>query len=266
MRRVFLFLAAIMLSTVVFAQTVTITIAYENKEQPPYYMGNTEEVLAIKPGVAVEMVKLLESKIPGLKIKLVRAPWKRCTNDLGLNIYDGIFNASYSKERLAIGWYPTLDNTRDGPVDTNKRITNITYSLYVPRESKIRWDGTKYIDLKEGEQLGAPEGYSIVNDLKNQGVSVLEVSGTINALNMITSNRLPGAVLQDVTADSIIMKDRLKYGSIIKFARPIVSKPYYLMLSNDFVEKNPELAKRIWEAIKEIRETQFTGLVEKYNE
>ena len=52
------------------------------------------------PGVAVEMIKLLESKIPNLKITLIRRPWKRCMLILKAGIVEGIFNANFKPERL----------------------------------------------------------------------------------------------------------------------------------------------------------------------
>ena len=79
------------------AYAFKIKICYEDKEQPPYYMGTTNQVLADKPGVAVEIVQMLEGMIEGLKIELIRAPWPRCTAYLGKNYVDGIFNASYKK-------------------------------------------------------------------------------------------------------------------------------------------------------------------------
>lgn len=51
-------------------------VAYEDKTQFPYYMGDTQRVLE-KPGAAVELVKLLEDRVPGLRIKFSRDPWKR---------------------------------------------------------------------------------------------------------------------------------------------------------------------------------------------
>lgn len=88
------------------AQAVTMTIACEDKAQPPYYLGDTNEVPEDHPGVAVEMVKALETKIPGLKIRLTRAPWKRCTTELGSGAYDGIFNASYRRSVLPSAGIP----------------------------------------------------------------------------------------------------------------------------------------------------------------
>lgn len=247
-----------------WAQTVTMTIAYEDKAQPPYYLGDMNEVPETRPGVAVEMVKALESKVPGLQIRLTRAPWKRCTTELGSGAYDGIFNASYRPDRLAIGWYPTVDGTRTGVVDSSKRITTISYGLYVLKTSNATWDGRAFRNL-EG-LVGAPLGYSIVGDLQALGVTVHEVPGTRNALDMILGGRIAGAALQEVSADALIRAFPERYGRLRKVPKLIASKPYYLMLSHRFVEAHPEMAQRIWTALARIREREFKRLISQYQD
>jgi len=136
----FLLIASLQL---LFAAT-ELTIAYEDKEQPPYYMGNSQDVLTANPGVAVEMIKMLEKKIPDLKVKFVRYPWKRCLAGLGKNSVDGIFNSSYKEDRLDVGWYPTVDKTHKGQPDTKRRLCTMTYSLYALKGVNIGWDGKKF--------------------------------------------------------------------------------------------------------------------------
>ncbi len=257
-------LVLLVLASNAWAQPVTMTIAYEDKAQPPYYLGDTNEVPETRPGVAVEMVKALESKVPGLTIRLTRAPWKRCTTELGSGTYDGIFNASYRPERLAIGRYPTLDGTRTGAVDPSKRITTISYALYVLKTSKATWDGRIFRNL-EGP-VGAPRGYSIVGDLQAMGMTVHEVPGTRNALDMILGGRIAGATLQEVSADALIRAFPERYGRLRKAPKLIASKPYYLMLSNRFVEAHPELAQRIWAAMERIRERELKPLISQYQD
>lgn len=263
-RRFLQVLVLLALASSAGAQTVTMTIAYEDKAQPPYYLGDTNEVPETRPGVAVEMVKALESNVPGLKIRLTRAPWKRCTTELGSGAYDGIFNASYRPDRLVIGRYPTLDGTPTGVVDTSKRITTISYALYVLKTSKVAWDGRVFRNL-EG-LVGAPLGYSIVGDLRALGVMVHEVPGTRNALDMVLSGRIAGAALQEVSADALIRAFPERYGRLSKAPKLIVSKPYYLMLSNRFVEAHPEMAQRIWAALERIREREFKPLLSRYRD
>ncbi len=237
-------------------------VAYEDKEQPPYYMGWTEEVLPEAPGVVVEMIRMLETKIPGVRVSLTRVPWTRCLEGVRSNLYDATFNASYTSDRLEAGWYPTLDGTHGGKPDESKRITVMTYYLYVPAESSLDWDGKHFLNLRG--TIGAQLGYSIVQDLKRLGVEVYEVaSGARNILRMLQSGRFSGAVLQAVTADGIL-EGSDEYSGIVKRPVPVVSKSYYLLLSHGFVEKHPELARRIWQAIEEIREEHFESLVNKY--
>lgn len=255
---IFFFITVIPFS-LLYGGTKEIIIAYENKEQPPYYMGNSGEVLP-KPGVAVEMVKLLEKEIPGLKITLIRLPWPRCLSELKKNEVQGIFNASFKTERLKIGAYPK----KDGEVDPGRRITTITYSLYKLKTSSIKWDGKRFYNVKG--PIGAPRGYSIVKDLEKKGITVDEANSTLANLIKITSRRIEAAALQEVTADSIIESNQAEFSDIVKISVPLAEKPYYLMLSLQFVAENPELAEEIWSAIARIRETQLKELAKKYME
>ncbi len=244
------------------AGAVVISIAYEHKEQPPYYMGNTSTVLEKDPGVAVEMVLMLEQKVDGVKIILTRAPWKRCTISLKSNRVDGIFNASYKKSRLEIGWYPTTDKTHQCPVDTSRRITTISYSFYTLKGSGLKWDGDRLENLKG--HVSAPLGYSIVGDLKEMGIPVEEAPSSQNNLVKLIRKRVTAVALQDVTADSIIKADQKTYENIIKLDPPLKTKPYYLMLSKAFVSSHPRLSQKIWDAIKVIRKTKMKEMVAKY--
>ncbi|MBF0206884.1 MAG: transporter substrate-binding domain-containing protein [Oligoflexia bacterium] len=115
----------IAMGQVLHAADVVINVAYEDKEQPPYYMGNDSTVLAKNPGSVVEIVALLAKKIPGVTIKFTRYPWPRCLSELENGAADAIFNSSYKKEREKNGLYPM----KDGKVDDSKRLTNIAYNL-----------------------------------------------------------------------------------------------------------------------------------------
>ncbi|WP_018527480.1 substrate-binding periplasmic protein [Alkalispirochaeta alkalica] len=260
---VFLLLAPI--GPVAPSEELHLLISYENKEQPPYYMGNTEDILPRLPGVAVEMVQTLAEEIPHLRISMVRVPWARNLAGLGNSTYDGIFNASYREDRLHLGWYPTTDGTHRGPPDPDRRITTLRYALYRHRDSSLRWDGESLRGTPEAlAALGAPLGYSIVQDLEGRGHAPREVPGTTNALEMILLNRLEGAVLQEVTADAILAARPERFQLIVKEEIPLEEKDYFLMLSHRFVRKNPELAQQIWDTLGEIRRTRGAELYGPY--
>ena len=239
-----------------------LTIAYEDKEQPPYYMGNTTEVLSNNPGVAVEMIKLLEKKIPDLKIKFVRYPWKRCLAVLGENSVDGIFNSSYKEDRLELGWYPTTDKKHKGEADVKRRLCTMTYSLYALKGTNVGWDGKKFNNFSG--KVSAVLGYSIVDDLKKLGANVEEAPNSINNLDKIVAKRCEATALQDVTADNIIASNKSKYADLVKITPPLSNKHYYLMLSKKLVESNPALAQKIWDELAKIREEQLEKLSAKY--
>ncbi len=237
---------------------IRMQIAYENKLQFPYYMGNGTAVLAENPGVAVEMIQRLAHYIPNIQIDLVRYPWKRCLSELQGGYVDGIFNASFHPKRLRIGKYPW----KDGAVDPSRRITTISYNLYKQRDSELRWTGQRFVNLKGA--LGAPLGYSITRDLRDMNVPLEESGATLSNLSKLLVHRIAGAVLQEVTADYYLRTYPQTYQTIVKVAPPIRTKAYYLMLSHDFVTQHPTLAETIWDTIKTLRETEFHTIATKY--
>ncbi|WP_438465473.1 substrate-binding periplasmic protein [Marinomonas sp. PE14-40] len=245
---------------------LTLTFAFEDKQQPPYYLGEGSKVLENQPGIAVEMLQILDKRMPEFEIKFIRMPWKRALYSLKSNRVDGIFNASYKTERLDFGWYPTKDFQLSGPIDTDRRITSISYSLYHLKSSPINWSGD-WQDLKT-ELVGAPLGYSIVGDLQKKGIKVEQSSSTKSNLLMLSTKRMKVVALQTVTADSFLSSQskNTNYNAIEKLSPPLVSKPYYLMLSKSFVAEHPTLSQKIWNEIKLIREEHSSALYTAYQE
>lgn len=253
----------IIVNTFIYSSTVNLRIAYEDKAQPPYYIGEGSAIPVKNPGISIEILKEVEKRIKNLKIEFVRYPWPRCLQNLKDNKVDGIFNSSYTSERAeAIGWYPTINGLRNGPVDSNKKIASISYYLYVNRDSKITWDGNRINGLKGS--VGAMIGYSIVDDLKKMGYKVEEAISTELNLKKLIANRIEILALQEVTADSFIESNN-SYSSIKKLEPALESKDYYLMLSDKFVKDNPKLSREIWDAIELVRKEKLDLLLKSYN-
>jgi polar amino acid transport system substrate-binding protein len=263
MKNVFCFCIVICLNISFFAVAVELTFAYEDKEQPPYYMGNSLLVPEYYPGVSVDIMKRVGEMIDGLDVKLVRCPWKRCLYSLKNNHISGVFNASYKQSRLDYGWYPTIDEEHDGSVDISKRITYLTYSFYKFKGSQVEWDG-QTISNFQSRTVGAPFGYSIVSDLRKKGFTVDESPSTKSNLEKLLLKRVDLVALQDVTADSLIQSNSKIFVNIEKLKPAFITKAYYLMLSHNFVEKHPRIAQQIWDTIKIIRETEFDKIASKY--
>ncbi|MBU2954263.1 substrate-binding periplasmic protein [Marinobacter sp. F3R08] len=238
------------------AETV-LHVAYEDKTQFPYYMGDTQQVLE-RPGAAVELVKLLEERIPDLRIRFSRFPWKRCLAMLETGQVDGIFNASYNTERTRIGEYPR----KDGQIDPSRRLTTISYHLYSLSDADLGWNGEAFeaSDLR----IGAPLGYSIVRDLEDLGVSVMKVRSSRQSLQLLVAKRVDAVALQSITADFLLDKNADQLTGIVRIHPPLETKPYYLMLSRQFKAANPQLSEQIWNAVRQLRKEKLEALSQPY--
>jgi len=232
------------------------TVAFEDKAQFPYYMGNSSTVLADKPGATVELIQRLESKIPGLKVVFSRCPVKRCLNDLETGAVDALFNLSFKESRLAMGAYPW----KDGSVDTDRKLTTINYSFYKKKGTDFAWDGQNTSGTVK--TIGAPAGYSIVGDLKKMGLKVSEATSTKSNLKKLDAGRVSAVALQDTKGD--IMIKAPEFSSIEKVETPIKAKPYYLVLSNQFKAKDAAMAENIWNELAKLRDQEFDKITEKY--
>lgn len=247
---------------VLLSGNTVLTVAYENREQPPYYTGNNEEIPAKLPGAAVEMVQLLQRYIPGLQIKLVRYPWKRCLFALQHNRVDGIFNASYLPERRVFGRYPTINWQSSAAVNPAFRITTIAYHLYLPVAAASCWNGQRF--TAQPAVTGVMRGYSIAKFLTAHGLKIEEHSSNLAILRKLAAGRIQAAAMQSVTADALLRRYPELRSRIRKLQPPLKVKPYYLMLSKEFVQKNKQLAVKIWKTLAVIRRTMFARLVRRY--
>jgi polar amino acid transport system substrate-binding protein len=235
-----------------------ISLLFQDNENFPYQIGNGATIKWKKPGIAIEMMMLLEKKLK-VRIHFKRKPWKRCMFELARNKVDGIFNASYKIERLGYGVYPT----KNGIVNPNKRSYANSYHLFKMKHSSLKWDGKKLINVKG--LIGAPLGHSVVDDLKKMGVRVLQMKDTLSSLRILKSEVLKGAVDFGLSGDLYLKRYPYMFKNIIKTEPPISTKNYYLMLSHKFSMQHPKLSKDIWDTIEEIRSSEkFQIIADKY--
>lgn len=235
------------------SETLTLVFAYEDKEQYPNYLGNSD-VIPEDPGVSVEMVQHLVKHVPGIRIELKRYPWKRCLALLEVGEIDAIFNASYTQERASFGVYPTLDN---GLPDESRRLTSISYSWYA------RVGVTEEEILAKKLPVAAPAGYSIVNQLKAMELNIHQPPHSQSALKMVAANRVQAAALQTVTGDAILEQSD-EFSGLTRIDPPIVSKAYYLLFSKDFYQQHGDVAEDLWDALSLLRETEMPALERRY--
>lgn len=235
-----------------------IILACENTEQFPYFIGKSLKIKKINPGITIEILQLVGKRL-NINIVFQRYPWKRCLNNLKHNIVDGIFNSSFKKERLVMGKYPM----KNGKVDKSRKIEVRKYIIYKHLKSKVTWDGKNLI--LPGNKISAVLGYSIISDLEKKGLTVIEGRNTLmNLLNVQNRNISATAELAS-SSKFIIQKHKSKLPDIVEVKPPLKVKPYYLMLSHKFVKSNPKLAKKIWNEIRNIRNSvDYQNIKKKY--
>jgi polar amino acid transport system substrate-binding protein len=99
--------------------------AAEDKDLYPTYLGSGTDTLAEKPGVTVELIRIVAKDV-GIEPVFVRAPWRRCMELLKEGEVDAVINGSYSSARAEFGAFPMQGEKPD-----DARKSHVwTYTLY----------------------------------------------------------------------------------------------------------------------------------------
>ena len=233
-------------------------IATDNTPGEPWVNGGGTEFDPVKPGIELEIYKAI-AEILNLNIEFRRLPWKLCLQQLEHGKVDGIFPASFKEERLKLGVYPM----KNGSVDTFRKTRDNAYYLYKTKDDPITWNGKEFKHISG--PMGAPLGWAVVDDLIKMNLDIKEVPVHVKTLEMLLSGRLNGFVCLESVFDSYISNEPDKYKDIVKVSPSIWEKPYYLMLSHQFVQNNPDLAEKIWNEISNFKSTiEFQKINLKY--
>ena len=216
----------------------TVTLCFERQEVLPWRTPDGG-------GLNFELLGEVARRT-GIAFDYQSMPWKRCLAQLKANQVGGAFAVSYSRERLALGAYPG-----GATADPNRRMHIDRYVLVRPRGSKVDWDGRNFSNL-DG-RIGFQLGYSVGDFLRARNVPVDEGSQRSDELvQKLLAGRLAAAALGG--GDTVRLMRQPQLASRLEvLPAALVEKPYYLMLSHDFVKNNPALAERIWKTIEEVR-------------
>jgi len=242
------------------AQSSTvIRCAYQDSNNFPFQLGSGSQIYKDKPGIAVEMILMLEQHLD-IEIELQRLPWKRAEQRLKEGEIDCLFNASFKKYRLANGQYPLYK----GEVDVDKRSYFNSYAIFALKGSDLVWNDGQLLNHRNA-MIGAERGFSVIADLEVMGVNIYQASSIEQLMKLVKHQRLVGAAVFELLGEAFLKVNRLDYLNIEKISPPFKKKAYYLMLSHQFVKDSPELANQLWSEIAIIRESQaFKLMLEKY--
>jgi len=232
--------------------TETLRAAYEDKSLPPYYTG-TDGVDPVLPGFSVELLREA-AKAVDIEIQFVRMPWVRCLKSLERGEVDLTFNSSFKEDRLVAGVYPMVGNKPDA----SRRIATISYVLYRLKGAPVAFTGNSITGL-DGP-VGAPAGYSIIEDLNKIGVKTEEAADTLTNFKKLASKRIPAVAAQDVHGDALLPD----FPTIERVSPPLASKDYFVMASHQAYDTRRELIERLWAKLAEVRERRAAAVYAKY--
>lgn len=220
-----------------------LTLCFENKVVAPWRALD-------QTGLNFELLERVEQEL-NLSFDYQNLPWKRCLAKLQANQVDGVFTVSFSQERRSFGVFPG-----HAKPDEKKRMHVARYFLVRKKGSPVDWDGKQFhgLDGKIAFQLG----YSVGDLLRAVKVPVDETADSPHSVGRkVIAGHVAGAAMIDSDTAALM---RGPLGPKLEVAeRPLVEKPYYLMLSNALVKARPQLAERIWKQVEQVRNSKEYG-------
>ena len=97
------------------------------------------------------------------------------------------------------------------------------------------------------------------------GYEVEEEASVASNLNKLAAGRIAAYAELESIADHTLGAEKSRYKHIVKLQPPLQEKIYYLLISRSFVEKNPQLAEQIWDAVRDVQQTDaYRTMVETY--
>jgi polar amino acid transport system substrate-binding protein len=238
-----------------------VSLIFDTNENPPFIYGVGGTIDPDKPGFIIELLRAAADHA-GVAISLTRAPWVRGLDMLQAGDVDGIFMSSYTEDRLRYGVYPM----KDGQPDMARKLTDLSYWLFVRKGSGVTWDGKTLAGLTR--PVGAITGYAVVSTLRSLGIAVQEDPIALRLLHKLEAGQIDGYAEFQPHIDDMVRSYPQVFPSIVKLEPAIRTTPYYLMFSKSFYAARPDDAEHLWDAIAWVNtQPDFRAMVrEKYGD
>lgn len=234
------FLLLLCLTLSAGAQAVDeLVFCYENQNVRPWQTKSGS-------GLNFELLDSVATELK-LRFRYEGIPWKRCFFEVKGNRHTGAIGVSFKPERIEFGSYPGGNQA-----DAGKALNIERYVVVRRKGSPVNWNGKTFEQLVR--PAGAPLGYSVVDDLRRSGITVDDgAPASDGVLQKLLFEHIDIAVLLQGEMSSLLAEDARLRDKVEILPKPFAEKPYYLMLSHQFVDSQPELAARIWAAIARVR-------------
>ncbi|PIW26252.1 MAG: hypothetical protein COW30_15950 [Rhodospirillales bacterium CG15_BIG_FIL_POST_REV_8_21_14_020_66_15] len=239
------------------ARAETIQLVYEPVENPPRYYGATAKVPVDKPGATIDVFREVARRL-NVTLKFDRVPWKRGLFMVETGEADGIFHASFKKERTAYAVYPTL---ADGKTpDQTRAVFFQSYSFFARREAGVSFDGRKLLGAG-GRAVAVTRGYSVIGELKALDIPFEEERTQALNLEKLDKGRVAAYAELDNMIAPYLAENGGTYGGIVRLRPAISEKAYYLLFSKKFYKNKTTLADAFWNEIRVINRSPLIGRI-----
>ncbi len=186
-------------------------------------------------------------------------PWKRCLKGIKTGELNAVVSASYKKDRAEYMIYPTdAMNTRK----SRWRITQVSYIIVTRKDTNYIYKG----DLTTlPEPILAPLGYSIVDDLRTEGINIKTEYTTQYCIQTINRLQTGSLILTPGNAE-MINKTLSSENKLTIHTKPIKSKSYFMTFSIKMPKLSRKEIELVWDEIENIRnnESYMNQLLSKY--
>ncbi|MGD1824891.1 ABC-type amino acid transport/signal transduction system, periplasmic component/domain [Chromobacterium violaceum] len=221
------------------ATAETLTVGIGDQAFPPYKVGN-DTLDPRRPGLSVELV-LAAARSCRLKADIRLLPGARLLKALENNAVDTAMMLSYTADRAAYAVFPL----RNGKPDEARRLATLSYSLYVRRDSDVRWDGKKLSNLQRS--VGTNAGWSINKDLQKLGIPAETANSVEQNFDKLANKRIDAYAVHETLGDAYLASNPAL--PVRKLALPISTKPYFLPVSRRYAASHPRQVDCLWSAI-----------------
>jgi polar amino acid transport system substrate-binding protein len=252
--KIFIFALFILLVGVETLQAQHIKIATDQNMWYPFSF----EQNGVSKGLHIDIVNLALNNL-GHTPTFDPLPWKRCLWITRYGEYDALVGASYKPERAEFLNYPSDASSNS---KSEYRITQVEFSIITSIDNPYEFNG----DVKSiPHPVRATLGYSVVDNLKKQGVFVIETPGDVNSFQMLQRDK-KGCIITLPEIANMLMKQSGYQGSFHISNKPFKSKSYFLVFSKKSLVSKAQ-QKKIWKEIKKIREDNelMDELLRKYS-
>jgi polar amino acid transport system substrate-binding protein len=252
MYKIFRFILMVMAFTM-FVEAKKIKICTDENFWYPFTYSVEEVALGLHVDITKEAIKRA-----GHSVEYIPMPWKRCLASAKSGEVDAIVSASYKDKRGEFLYYP---KDAKSAKKSKNRITQVEYVVLTHKDDSYKYDG----NIKTlPHPIRATFGYSIVDDLKKEGLSVDTSKKDTFNLKRLQRDKKGSVVTLKEIVEYYESKGTFK-GEFVTHKKPIKSKSYYMPFSKNTKISQDDM-QDIWDNIQKVRENKrvINSFLERY--